>query len=147
MCSLVGMLEQLSQKGEVELECGLHVSRLLGKLPHDLRSSFCWHIHPHQTPIPALLDLADWLEYEIQVQEDNTRFTNSSWREPPAKSRDQRREPKPTIQITTVLLSTEIRSPGAQSKASTTREKVKMYCPYCNNGNRSLDNCNFKRLT
>ena len=33
---LVGMLEQMGQKGVMELECGTHVSRLLAKLPHDL---------------------------------------------------------------------------------------------------------------
>lgn len=146
--SLVGMLEQLGRKGEVELECGSHVSRLLGKLPHDLRSSFRRHIHPHRIPIPTLLDLADWLEYEIQVQEDNTRFTSSSRREPLAKGWDQRREPKPVVRTTTVLLGTETRPPGAQSKAPITKDKVQMYCPYCDNGNHSLNNCtNFKRLT
>lgn len=31
--SLVSMLEQLGRKGNVELECGSHVSRLLSKLP------------------------------------------------------------------------------------------------------------------
>lgn len=36
--SLVDMLEQLGRKGTFELQCGSHVSRLLGKLPHDLRS-------------------------------------------------------------------------------------------------------------
>ena len=72
----------------MELECGSHVSRLLGKLPHDLRSSFRRFIHLHQTPIPTLLDLAGWLEFEIQVQEYNTRFTNSLRKETPAKSRN-----------------------------------------------------------
>lgn len=38
--SLVGMLRQLGKPGKVELKCGSHVSRLLSKLPHDLRSSF-----------------------------------------------------------------------------------------------------------
>lgn len=38
--SLVSMLELLGLKGHVELDCGSHVTRLLGKLPHDLRSSF-----------------------------------------------------------------------------------------------------------
>lgn len=65
--SLVSMLEQLGRKGNVELECGSHVSRLLSKLPHDLRSSFRRFIHPHRVPIPTLLDFADWL-VEIQVQ-------------------------------------------------------------------------------
>ena len=79
--SLVGMLEQLGRKGNVELECGSHVSRLLGKLPHDLRSSFRRFIHPLRVPVPSLLDLADWLEYELQVQEDNIHYSSSSWRE------------------------------------------------------------------
>lgn len=65
--SLVSMLEQLGRKGNVELECGSHVSRLLSKLPDDLRSSFRRFIHPHRVPIPTLLDFADWL-VEIQVQ-------------------------------------------------------------------------------
>lgn len=38
--SLVGTLEQLGRNGTFELQCGSHVSRLLGKLPHDLRSGF-----------------------------------------------------------------------------------------------------------
>ncbi|KAK7891694.1 hypothetical protein WMY93_023657 [Mugilogobius chulae] len=66
--SLVSMLQQLGFKGRVELECGSHVSRLLGKLPHDLRAGFRRFIHPHDVPIPTLHDLADWLEFEMQVQ-------------------------------------------------------------------------------
>lgn len=96
--SLVGLLEQLSRKGEVEIECGSHVSRLLGKLPRDLRSSFHCYIHPQETSIPTLLDRANWLEFEIQVQEDNTSFTNSSRKEPLAKSQDPRKELKHAIQ-------------------------------------------------
>ncbi|KAK7902058.1 hypothetical protein WMY93_018827 [Mugilogobius chulae] len=65
------MLQQLGFKGRVELECGSHVSRLLGKLPHDLRAGFRRFIHPHDVPIPTLHDLADWLEFEMQVQPDS----------------------------------------------------------------------------
>lgn len=57
--SLVGMLGQLGKKGTFELQCGSHVSRLLGKLPHDLRSSFRRFAHPHRVPIPTLLDLSE----------------------------------------------------------------------------------------
>lgn len=46
--SLVSMVQQLGHKGRIELECGSHVSRLLSKLPHDLRSSFKRYIHPLQ---------------------------------------------------------------------------------------------------
>eukprot|EP00064_Thunnus_orientalis_P017917 superscaffoldBa00003950_g18003 len=62
----ISMLAQLGTKGEVELECGFHVSRLLGKLPHDMRSSFQRYIHPQHIPIPTLHDFSDWLEYELQ---------------------------------------------------------------------------------
>lgn len=77
VCSLVSMLEQLGQKGNVELECGSHVSRLMSKLPHDLRSSFKRYTHPLHVTIPTL-DFADWLEYELQVQEDHTEHTSQS---------------------------------------------------------------------
>lgn len=33
---LVGMLDQLDEKGDIELQCGSHVARLMSKLPHDL---------------------------------------------------------------------------------------------------------------
>lgn len=82
--SLVSMLEQLGRKGRVELECGSHMSRLLSKLPHDLSSSFRRFIHPHRVPIPTVLVLADWLEYEILVQEDNSPFDSRERREPKA---------------------------------------------------------------
>lgn len=49
-----------------------HVSRLLAKLPFDLRANFKRFINPLQTPIPSVLDLADWLEYEVCVQVEGT---------------------------------------------------------------------------
>lgn len=85
--SLVSMLEQLGEKGDVELECGSHVSRLLNKLPHDLRSRFKKYTHPLHVTIPTLLDFADWLEYELQVQEEHTDYTRL-----PKVSSMQRRE-------------------------------------------------------
>ncbi len=94
--SLVGMLEQLGRKGTFELQCGSHVSRLLGKLPHDLRSSFRRFTHPHQVPIPTLFDLSEWLEYEIQVQEDTSRFVGASRRGYPSRTREVIRDLKPS---------------------------------------------------
>lgn len=68
--SLVGMLEQLRSQGHKELECGSHVTRLLSKLPHDLNVSFKRFLYPQRVAIPTLVDLAQWLEYELEVQED-----------------------------------------------------------------------------
>jgi len=68
--SLVSMLEQLGSEGASELECGSHVSRLQGKLPHELQISFKRYVHPSRITVPTLIDFADWLEYELQVQDD-----------------------------------------------------------------------------
>lgn len=96
--SLVGMLEQLGSDGSYELQCGSHVSRLLGKLPHDLRSGFRRFAHPQSVPIPTLLDLSDWLEFEIEVQEDSTRFAIDNRRAPVSRNRE-------TYQLITVPTS------------------------------------------
>lgn len=102
--SLVSMLEQLGSKGNVELQCGSHVSRLLGKLPHDLRSSFHRFIHPHRIPIPTLLDLSDWLEFEIRVQVDTVQYGPKG---EASVKKEQKKEPKIFGKTTTIFLDTE----------------------------------------
>ncbi len=42
--ALVGMLETLGVAGEVELKCGSHVARLLGKLSPELQADFRRHL-------------------------------------------------------------------------------------------------------
>lgn len=68
--SLVGMLEQLRGQGHKELECGSHVTRLLGKLPHELNVSFKRFLFPRRVDVPTLVEFAEWLEHELEVQED-----------------------------------------------------------------------------
>lgn len=64
--SLVSMLSQLRREGIVEMECGSHVSRLLEKLTHGIRSSFQqWHIHPQNILVPTLRDFSHMLENEL----------------------------------------------------------------------------------
>lgn len=41
----------------MELQCGSHVSRLLGKLLRDLTASFKRFIHPMRVAIPPIIDL------------------------------------------------------------------------------------------
>ncbi|KAK7926211.1 hypothetical protein WMY93_008521 [Mugilogobius chulae] len=100
--SLVGMLQQLGLRGQVELTCGSHVSRLLSKLPHDLNASFKRFIHPLRVAIPTLVDFADWLEYELEVQEDNVRAPKRE--ELFNKKPETKRTPKPTMYNCKVLL-------------------------------------------
>ena len=151
--SLVSMLEQLGRKGSVELECGSHVARLLGKLPHELRSSFRRSIHPQRVPIPTLLDLADWLEYELQIQEDSTRFSSLTMLQPPARGKASRRDSKQAGKPATVLLGTartaqgNSPSPDTHKTRESKRAKGRPYCPYCDNNNHFLNSCvNFKQL-
>ncbi|XP_078106400.1 uncharacterized protein LOC144517966 [Sander vitreus] len=89
--TLVGMLEQLGNSGRTELWCGSHVSSLLGKLPHDLRASFRRCVNPIKTPIPTLLDLAEWLEYEARVQVDVSQFNADHSKERQC-SKEQRKD-------------------------------------------------------
>lgn len=50
--SLVGMLRTLGSEGEVELQCGSHVARLLSKLPPEQRTEFrrCMFYQGARTP-------------------------------------------------------------------------------------------------
>ncbi|XP_024865045.1 uncharacterized protein LOC119617585 [Kryptolebias marmoratus] len=154
--SLVGMLEQLGQRGQVELVCGSHVSRLVSKLPYDLNASFKRFIHPLRLAIPTLVDFADWLEYELEVQDDGMK--------PPKreelfnKKPDTKRTPKPPGKTATILLGTEkvlrsssVAAPSAfeqPANKSKREDKVTAYCPYCDNDKHFLNNCsNFKNLT
>ncbi len=50
--ALVGMLDQLGESGNVELQCGSHVTRLLSKLPQDLRADFKRYMYPLGVRIP-----------------------------------------------------------------------------------------------
>ncbi|RXN32762.1 guanine nucleotide-binding subunit alpha-12 isoform X2 [Labeo rohita] len=66
--SLVGMLKTLGPDVEVELRCGSHVARLLTKLPPELRASFRRHMFHRPGSTHTLLDLAEWLKYELWCQ-------------------------------------------------------------------------------
>ncbi|KAE8291493.1 hypothetical protein D5F01_LYC11101 [Larimichthys crocea] len=72
--ALVGMFEQLGEDGRIELKCGSHVARLMKKLPQDLRATFRRHLHSWKAGIPSLMDFAEWLDYELEIQEDGDRF-------------------------------------------------------------------------
>lgn len=146
--SLVGMLTQLGSKGTNELQCGSHVSRLLGKLPHDFRSSFRRFIHPQRVPIPTLLDLSEWLEYEIQVQEDTSRFVTNQRRGPAPRTQQVFKDYKSSSKNANILLNTEKAMVDTTTPSSTEKAAPKPYCPYCDHTKHSLNNCaNFKQLT
>lgn len=153
--ALVGMLDQLGSPGQTELTCGSHVSRLLAKLPNDLRANFKRYVNPLKTPIPTLLEFAEWLEYEVKVQEDGTQFSIDFVRERPSFYKDQQRLPKVSHKSTAIFHGSEQKP---VSKAESVHrnavpdvrslEKPKKYCPFCNTTQHYLNQCsNFKLLT
>lgn len=156
--SLVGMLQQLGRGGNLELLCGSHVSRLLSKLPYDLTYSFKRYIYPRKVQIPTLVDFSEWLEYELEMQDDNGKPRSVKSEEPQNRKKDHKREPKQGIKTTTVLLGTDATAKPSTSTApsaaepsankNTNEQKGKAYCPYCENDKHFLNSCaNFKELS
>ena len=150
--ALVGMLDQMEEEGAIELHCGSHVARLLSKLPHDLRSNFRRHTHPRKQPVPTLLDFADWLEFELEVQGTEVNPARADSGDAFRKVKEKR-ERKSAAYSTTVM---EVPSPTSTSPSTAIREDsawktpdaVKSYCPYCDSNSHYLNQCsNFKGLT
>ncbi|KAG7518329.1 hypothetical protein JOB18_031312 [Solea senegalensis] len=144
--ALVGMLHQLGEQGRTELRCGSHVSRLLAKLPYDLRANFQRFVNPIHTPIPTLLDLAEWLEYEMRVQVIGDQYCDHSDKEKPAPRKEKRFEYK-SHKTTTILHGSE-QNRRSEKETTVTQEKPKKYCPFCDTVQHYLNQCsNFKLLS
>lgn len=152
--ALVGMLDQLGKEGRAELECGSHVSRLLSQLPHDMRANFRRFINSLRTPIPILLDFAEWLQTEVRIQEDEGPPSHS--RAPQARALDRHGSyPKQgkASSSTMVLLGCDLPAkrapPSTLAQASSWRaEKPQMYCPFCDTIQHYFNQCTaFKQLS
>nr|XP_057917974.1 uncharacterized protein LOC131109721 [Doryrhamphus excisus] len=152
--ALVGMLHQLGSQGWMELRCGSHVSRLLAKLPHDLRANFHRYVNPIHNPIPTLINLADWLEYEVRVQVSGDQHSSTSARERQVSYKT--RPPDYKSQRTTAILhgseSTDLQENSDRAPAvpvrDATPDKPKKYCPFCDTVQHYLNQCsNFKLLS
>ncbi|KAJ8334196.1 hypothetical protein SKAU_G00398350 [Synaphobranchus kaupii] len=73
-------------------------------------------------PIPTLLDVADWLEYELQVQEDSSRFSSHHRRETSNKKKDVRKDIKHSGKLTAILLSTVKTPEGGKGRRKGSRD-------------------------
>lgn len=133
----------------MELRCGSHVSRLLTKLPHDLKTSFQKFVNPIRTPIPTLLDLAEWLEYDVHVQVNGNQYGSNSGQEKQATCRDRHTDHK-SQKSATILHSSEQKEKSENaltvSAGETTHEKPKKYCPFCDSVQHYLNQCNNLKL-
>lgn len=153
--ALVGMLEQLGEDGRIELKCGSHVARLMKKLPQDLRATFRRHLHSWKAGIPSLMDFAEWLDYELEIQEDGDQFDKiedvQKGRSGVRKECDKdKRATKKTMNVLhgTANNTTPQAGQAEVSDHQETMDKPKAYCPYCSNTQHFLDQClNFKQLT
>ncbi|KAJ8345669.1 hypothetical protein SKAU_G00298620 [Synaphobranchus kaupii] len=105
-------------------------------------------------PIPTLIDLSEWLEYDIQIQEDNVHSSGHYRREFAPKKRGQHKEERPAK--ATILLSREkpydFGTKSSEQQLQITPAKVtdraKAYCPYCDNNDHFVNGCaNFKVLS
>ena len=62
--SLVGLLKTLGPEGEIELNCGSHVARLMTKLQAEQRADFRHHRLKQPGTSHTLHNLSEWLSYE-----------------------------------------------------------------------------------
>lgn len=104
------MLDQLGEKDKMELKCGSHVTRLMSKLPQDMRAEFIKYLHLLHISIPTLLDFADWLEFELKIQEYGYGSLCRESKENTEAKRDKRKDLK-SGRTTTVLHGAEQATP------------------------------------
>ncbi|KAK7878202.1 hypothetical protein WMY93_034382, partial [Mugilogobius chulae] len=134
--SLVGLLQTLGPEGEVELNCGSHVARLLSKLPVEQRADFRRHTFKQTRGSCTLLDLSEWLRYESWCQGFDPQPTpqvasNPNKVRPPLKY-DSRGKPG----VSVFHSADESVLPPKVSP-----EIVKTYCAYCENTDHHLGQC------
>ncbi|XP_065144932.1 uncharacterized protein [Paramisgurnus dabryanus] len=148
--ALVGLLDQLGDSGKTELHCGSHVTRLLSKLPHDIRAEFKRFLYPMRVTIPSLLHFSDWLDYELKMQETVYEPLTSENKGRAGPRVDRRRESKSGKNTNIMLTTDQPESTLTEEKAlsSTKQPERTAYCPYCSNTQHFLDKCsNFAQLT
>ncbi|XP_051793979.1 uncharacterized protein LOC127530664 isoform X2 [Acanthochromis polyacanthus] len=136
--SLVGMLSTLGPEGETELRCGLHVARLLNKLPPEMRSDFRRTMLRGPGATYTLSEFSEWLKQESWCHDFDMQ----------SPSKDLKQRPPPKMgRSATVLHGAE---GGDQYEATAPREKARsrVYCPFCENSEHFLNQCSdLKKLT
>ena len=148
--ALVGLLEQLGESGQTELSCGSHVTRLLSKLPQDMRAEFKRFLYPMRVTIPSLLHFSDWLNYELKIQETVYESLHSEVKSS-SDSKPVRRQESKGNRNTSIFHTTNKPkdvSPAEQIQSNPKKSDKTAYCPYCSNTLHYLDQCtNFALLT
>ncbi|KAK7938472.1 hypothetical protein WMY93_001798 [Mugilogobius chulae] len=145
--ALVGLLEQLGESGQTELCCGSHVTRLLSKLPQDMRAEFKRFLYPMRVTIPSLLHFSDWLNYELKIQETVYESLHSEVKSS-SESKTARRHDNKGNKNTSIFHTTNKPSDAPPTEQVPAIPKRSAFCPYCVNTLHYLDQCgNFALLT
>lgn len=108
-------------------------------------------MYPLGVRIPTLLNFAEWLEYELTIQESGFEFIGER-RERLDQRMDRRKDVKSSKTFSIFHSSgpstTNPPTEGSGPSASRPQDKVKAYCPYCSNTQHYLNQCqNFSQLT
>ncbi|KAJ7997480.1 hypothetical protein DPEC_G00229450 [Dallia pectoralis] len=144
--SLVGMLQTLGPEGDMELRCGSHVARLLGKLPPDQRADFRRSMFHRPGAVHTLMDLAKWLQHESWCQDyDGQNLQKES--KDYAGPKKQAWQPK---RATTILHGAKDSSESnvTESPGRSPTKKMEKYCPFCDNAEHYLSQCSaIKKLS
>ncbi|KAG1926322.1 guanine nucleotide-binding protein G(I)/G(S)/G(O) subunit gamma-2 [Pimephales promelas] len=139
--SLVGLLQTLGPEGEIELNCGSHVARLLSKLPPEQRADFRRHQFKQLGATHTLHDLAEWLRYESWCQGFDSQATGRSMKE----RQNVKADGRPGRQTVTVLHgageSAETASSYHRESSANGGAKRKAYCAYCESTEHYLSQC------
>ncbi|XP_076856690.1 uncharacterized protein LOC143510810 [Brachyhypopomus gauderio] len=137
--SLVGMLRTLGPEGEVELQCGSHVARLLSKLPTEQRAEFRRRMFYHSGTSYTLLDLAAWLNYEAWCQDFDGQLPAKGTRE----GQRPRLEPRQGRRSATVLhgAGEATKKESTPPKQAFSQGKSQPYCPFCDSSEHYLSQC------
>ncbi|XP_053710099.1 uncharacterized protein LOC128752671 [Synchiropus splendidus] len=138
--SLVGLLQTLGPEGEIELNCGSHVARLLSKLPPEQRADFRRHQGKQPRAGHTLYELSEWLRYESWCQGFDNQLGGRG-----SRDRSYAKSESPKKQTTTILHGAEEPpvppiQPGKESPVKT-QTKTKAYCAYCESKEHYFSQC------
>lgn len=137
--SLVGLLQTLGPEGQIELNCGSHVARLLSKLPAEQRADFRRHRFKQPGTSHTLHDLSEWLNHESWCLSFDSHVSGKNSKNIQPTRTDGRpakhvtvlhglREP-PTTGITPILSSGKKKPVG------------KAYCAFCQSTEHYFGQC------
>ena len=139
--SLVGLLQTLGPEGEIELNCGSHVARLLSKLPPEQRADFRRHQVKQPGATQTLHNLSEWLRYESWCQGFDGQATGRSSKE----RQNPKTDGRSGRQMVTVLHGAreppETASRNYRESSAKDKAKNKAYCAYCESTEHYLSQC------